>query len=128
MAVSFPVPDGFNAVGTVNISDFRSYRTSRLFVPNDECWYQLECKNDFHKKAIKTAVHRINQYVAKNGGWTYVGWLRTGSVSDESDDTHKGVENIASEKQDPHISYLYPTKPDVRFGDERRVHEVGTQD
>jgi len=82
-------------------------------VPNDECWYQLECKNDLHKKAIKTAVHRINQYVAKNGGWTYVGWLRTGSVSDESDDTHKGVENIASEKQDPHISYLYPTKPDV---------------
>jgi len=63
--------------------------------------------------ALRETVERMNSYVNNNGGWTYIGWVRTGLVVDDSDPNHKGVENIASENQTPHISYLWPTNPEI---------------
>lgn len=100
----------FDAVGVQSVIAFRSLRTSKLFVAPD-CWELLDRKSQDHEDALRVAVERINRYISKKGGWTYIGWVRTGAVTDQSDPQLKDVENIASLSQTPHISYLFPTDP-----------------
>jgi len=48
----------------------------------------------------------------RKGGWTYVGWLRTGTkTNNQSDGPLKDIENITSLMQSPHISYLLRSNP-----------------
>ena len=109
MTVTFPVPEKFDANGLQSVLAFRSLRTSRLFVDPD-CWNLLDCDKQEHEDALRIAVDRINNYISRKGGWTYIGWLRTGSTTDQSDIiAFKDVENISSLTQSPHISYLFPT-------------------
>lgn len=108
MTVTFPVPKAFAELTVHSVVAFRSLRTSRLFV-TDECWDLLDCKNPTHVKALRKAVDRIANYINKKGGWSYVGWLRTGTVTDESDTAVRDAENIASLTQSPHLSYLLPS-------------------
>ena len=103
----------FNAEGFYLVESFRSLKTSRIWVPDEEVWDCLTIKNKIHIKVLRETIKNINKYVNDNGGWTYIGWVRTGVVVDESDCIHKDVENIASETQDPHISYLWPSNPDI---------------
>jgi hypothetical protein len=58
-------------------------------------------------------VKKVLEYVNQNGGWTYVGWVRTGTVQDTSDTAARESDNIASRDQAPHISYLYPTDTQI---------------
>lgn len=109
MSVSFPCLRQFDALGVQTIVGFRSYRTSQLFVTPD-CWRLLDRDNQAHEDALRKAVDRICDFINVNGGWTYVGWLRTGSVTDQSETAaFKDAENIASFSQAPHISYLFPS-------------------
>jgi len=109
MTVSFPCPQQFNALGVQSVIGFRSYRTSQLFVAPD-CWKLLDPDNQAHEEALRIAVDCIAKFINRNGGWTYVGWLRTGSVADQSETVaFKDAENIASLTQAPHISYLFPS-------------------
>lgn len=108
MTVTFPVPEDFNAHGIQSVVEFRSLRTSHFFVTPD-CWSLLDRKNQAHEDALRAAVERVTKYINTRGGWTYVGWLRTGSTTDQSDPAIKDAENIASLTQTPHISYLLPT-------------------
>lgn len=101
---------GFDASGMQSVLCFRSLRTSHLFVAPD-CWELLDRQNPSHEDALRGAVDRINRYINKRGGWTYVGWVRTGAVTDQNDPQLKDVENIASLSQTPHLSYLFPTDP-----------------
>jgi len=110
MTIAFTVPEEFDAHGIQSIIAFRSLRTSKLFVAPD-CWNLLDCKNQDHENALRIVVENINQYICENGGWTYIGWLRTGATLDQSDPSIKDAENIASLNQSPHISYLFPTNP-----------------
>ena len=110
MTVGFPVSTKFEELGRHSVVAFRSLRTSRLFVA-DSCWDLLDYENQLHENQLRKAVSRLTSYINKKGGWTYVGWLRTGSVVDQSDTTFKDVENIAALSQAPHISYLFPTDP-----------------
>jgi len=112
MTVSFNVDTRFELDGLQSIIAFRSYRTSRLFVaPN--AWNMLDPNNEKHEDALRKAVNSINEYISSrgHGGWTYIGWLRTGATTDQSDVAVKDSENIASLTQSPHISYLFPTDP-----------------
>ena len=113
MEVTLPVGVQFDTRGRVTISNFRSYRTSQLFVDVNS-WKQLDA-NDFykHRAPIRKAVTEILKYVSQNGGWTYVGWVRTGSVQDSSDIDRNAAENLSSISQAPHISYLCPTNMDI---------------
>lgn len=108
MTVTFHVPLKFDALGIQSVVAFRSLRTSKLFVAPD-CWNLLDCQKQQHEDALRVAVDRINDYISRRGGWTYIGWMRTGATTDQSDMPFKDVENIASLNQTPHISYLIPT-------------------
>jgi len=112
MTVSFAVSTKFEALGRHSIVAFRSLRTSRLFI-TDNCWDLLDHTNQTHEDALRKAIDRITAYINRKGGWTYVGWLRTGVVTDQSDPimSMKDTENIASLTQTPHISYLFPSDP-----------------
>jgi hypothetical protein len=68
-----------------------------------------------HLQKTRQAVRAVLQHVNTHGGWTYVGWLRTGTVQDSSDtlnSSNQAGENLASATQQPHLSYLYPTNPE----------------
>ena len=112
MTISITVSSTFDLRGRYGVRGFRSLRTSQLFVTPD-CWTVLDGESKAHEKAVRKAVSRIVAYVNGKGGWTYVGWLRTGAVADQSGEmaAFKDVDNISSQSQDPHISYLFPTDP-----------------
>ena len=91
-------------------------RTSNLFV-KASTWEVLDA-NDFydHTDNLRKAVSSIVTYVNGHGGWSYVGWVRTGSVvdvSEQADRDNNKEENITSMEQTPHLSYLYPTDPNI---------------
>ena len=113
MELMLPVDATFEARGKVTISNFRSLRTSGLFV-DESSWKQLDANNFYqHRKKLRQAIEQVTAYVAENGGWSYIGWVRTGTVQDSSDIDRNGPENLSSISQQPHISYLYPTNTDI---------------
>ena len=112
MTVIYPGEPNADKEDSLYVLKFRSYRTSSIFLLNPGCWDEIDHENMDHSDIVGEIVEKINKYINENGGWTMVGWLRTGAVVDQSE-TNEKVENIASEKQDPHISYLYPSNPAV---------------
>lgn len=110
MNVAFPVPRKFNADGKQTVLGFRSLRTSELLVALDG-WTELDLEHPAHERALRQAVDRINRYINQRGGWTYIGWLRTGATADQTEPSLKDIDNISSLTQSPHISYLFPTDP-----------------
>ena len=110
MDVTLKVPPSFSVTGSRTIHRFRSWRTSQLFV-KPETWKvliaSLESSNGReHRALIRRAAKSVVNYVNQNGGWTCIGWIRTGGVQDESDNTGATIANI---EQDPHITYLFPS-------------------
>ena len=109
--VTIKVPPSFSITGYRTIHRFKSWRTSQLFV-KEHSWKSLiaclnsDSTNHKHRDALRTSAKRIVDFVNEHGGWTCIGWIRTGSVQDESDTAGA---MIASSEQDPHITYLYPT-------------------
>ena len=111
MDVTFTVPPDFdmNETGIKTIQKFRSWRTSQLFVTG-KSWSKFQLDNMNHLQQLRTAIRQVLHYINNNGGWTYIGWLRTGKVLDQSDNSvGSAAENLASMTQNPHISYLYPS-------------------
>jgi hypothetical protein len=101
-------PLDFDQTGAIDVSSYRSYRTTLLFIKKENLKYVK--KNSYHHlHLLRKAVKDIFTYVNNNGGWSYIGWLRTGTVQDVSDTQSHVAENIASTSQMPHLSYLYPT-------------------
>jgi len=97
------------------VQDFRSLRTSNLFLEDNSVWDRLgkishvdSDADDFIREACKNFV----TYVNDNGGWTLLGWLRTGTTSDSSNSSGEVV-NIASQTTSPHLAYVYPTALDL---------------
>lgn len=111
MDVTINVPLSFSITGYRTIHRYTSWRTSQLFVKEDS-WKTLiaslntDSTDHKHRDAIRTCTKRIVDFINEHGGWTCIGWIRTGSVQDESDTSGA---MIASSEQDPHITYLYPT-------------------
>jgi len=109
--VTLTVPASFNISGQRTIQRFKSWRTSRLFV-NPDSWKPLltvindEASDRKYRSMLRQAVKRVVDYVNDKGGWTCVGWVKTGTIQDESDITGA---TIASVEQEPHLTYLFPT-------------------
>jgi hypothetical protein len=109
MDVTVSVPLTFDQDGSKTISHFRSWKTSQLFV-KPEAWALLRANDMEQVQQVREAVHAVLDHVNAHGGWTYVGWLRTGMVQDSSDTSIGNLpENLARVTQQPHLSYLYPT-------------------
>jgi len=117
--VRIPVPESFATSGNIHIV-FRSLRTSTLFV-RDEQVLQAMTTLPFNqiRDQLREAVRAITTYVNNRGGWSYVGWLRTGAVQDASDASNHG-ENIASIDLRPHLSLLLPSHPAIMEDEEFR--------
>jgi hypothetical protein len=109
--IKFPVSMEFSQNGHVTVNDFRSRRFDELFMA-DNCLSAMNSSNLFHFQVLREYVKKVVQFINMNGGWTIIGWLRTGSVADASDGVNasKDVENIASLEVIPHVIFLYPTK------------------
>ena len=106
--VGIDVPLSFDPSGSKVVHNFRSFRTSQLFVDED-CWPTITLGDPHQRTLLRRAVTNVVTHINSHGGWTYVGWVRTGAVQDTSDIGSKESENVASRDQTPHISYLYPT-------------------
>ena len=101
-------PAEFDQSEKTYISNFRSHHTSMLFLTK-ETLKLVNKSNSNHLSLLRNSVNNIVNYVNQNGGWSYIGWLRTGIVHDISEQQNAVAENLASTSQTPHLSYLYPT-------------------
>ena len=106
--IAISCPPDFEQSGKTYIANFRSHRTSMLFITK-ETLKSVNKSSTSHLSLLRTAVENIVTYVNRNGGWSYIGWLRTGIVHDISESQNTTAENLASTSQSPHLSYLYPT-------------------
>jgi hypothetical protein len=106
--VKITCPPEFDQSESTCISNFRSYRTSMLFLTKDTLKFAKK-SDSTHLTLLRKAVDDIVEYVNQNGGWSYIGWLRTGIVHDISETQNAIAENLASTSQSPHLSYLFPT-------------------
>lgn len=106
--IALSCPFTFDQSGKTYITNFRSYRTTLLFIKKESLKLVQNGSNK-HLQDLRIAVENIVNYINRNGGWSYVGWLRTGIVHDISETQAAQAENLASTSQTPHLSYLYPT-------------------
>ena len=106
--ITLECPLDFDQTGLTDVSSFRSYRTTLLFIKKENL-KNVKKNNYDHLHLLRKAVEDIFAYVNNNGGWSYIGWLRTGTVQDVSETQSNIAENLASTSQMPHLSYLYPT-------------------
>ena len=106
--IKIPVKQTFSKMGEEVIKHFQSWHFSQLFVDPD-CWTEVQWEDRDHQKLLRKAVKDIVTYVNDKGGWTYVGWLRKGKTSNNSDASSSW--NFASISTVPHLSYLYPSEP-----------------
>ena len=106
--IALTCPPEFDQSETTYVINFRSYRTSMLFI-KEEALKFVKKSNSNHLTLLRQAVRNIVEYVNRNGGWSYIGWMRTGIVHDVSETQSSIAENLASTSQSPHLSYLYPT-------------------
>ena len=100
------IDDSNNAPNVYTVTNFRSLRTSALFLmpftlSTDTLPYLQQEDN------IREAVRNINAYINGNGGWTICGWYRRGEVVDASATADSA--QIASANKPIHISMLYAT-------------------
>lgn len=118
MDVTIPNPTGSTQKSMI-VSKFSSLHTSNLFVRNSDVWDVLKDQNSSHDiwkslELLRKSVDDVNEYICQQSAkWTVIGWVRTGIVRDASDTHSREAEDLASQSQIPHISYLFPTHYDI---------------
>ena len=105
MNVLVPCETGTNVLGSIIIPDFRSNRTTSVFI--DDSTVQHWRESDKLTGKLRSKARGMIEYINENGGWTILGWVRTGAVSDSSD--KKDRETIVTVNTAPHLSYMMPT-------------------
>jgi hypothetical protein len=105
--ITFKVDNQFNVEGKTTVTRFRSWRYSNLFVTDSSIWQKLNRDDDL--VALRKAMMDVTEHVNNNGGWTIIGWIRTGRVKDQSSDmnTSDVIETLFPK---PHITYLFPSE------------------
>jgi hypothetical protein len=120
MIVSIPCSTGVHRDGTIDSTDFLSFKTSLLFVSKDTLKnFPYSLKDDLgvnNIKIVSAHVDKVCAYVNNHGGWTIIGWTRTGLVHDESNP--KDNEQIGSDSVSPHVVYLQPTDTNLSRGEQ----------
>jgi hypothetical protein len=84
-------------------------------------WPKLHPDDDL--SALRQAVNDITKHVNDNGGWTIIGWIRTGRVKDGSSDVN------TSDQIEPlfptiHITYLFPSETAIATTDAIKVLQL----
>jgi hypothetical protein len=105
--VTFDVDKQFNLSGKTTVPRFRSWRYSNLFVTDMTMWPKLNPDDDL--SALRQAMTDVTKHVNDNGGWTIIGWIRTGRVKDGSSDVNTS-DQIEPEFAKIHITYLFPSE------------------
>jgi len=94
---------------------FRSKRTGELFAADQAMRFAFQ-NSQPEEPLLRNAVDQCVAHVNANGGWSVIGWIRTGIQADVSDANNiSGLahENMSSITTKPHVSYLYPTNAAV---------------
>jgi hypothetical protein len=94
---------------------YRSKWTTDLFVSEKAIKFAFE-NTQPEEPALRNAILQCVTHINNNGGWSLIGWIRTGVTADASDVGNiSGLaqENMASVSTKPDVSYLFPTDPAV---------------
>jgi hypothetical protein len=108
--VKLPTSEKYSSSGDSWVMLFSSWNTAQLFV-TDISWNYINPTDFSQRQSLREKMKGIEAYINNKGGWTVVGWSRTGVVTDVSSSDDR--DNLASANQKPHISYLYPSDPEV---------------
>ena len=76
--------DGETGVGEEYFDNFRSHRTTKLFLADEETMAYME--EGMSVTRLRKTINYLVDYVNNHFGWTVVGWVRTGTVSDMSNE------------------------------------------
>ncbi len=109
--VTFEYIDEAGNDASYTVTNFRSWRTTKLFVapitPTTDLTTYYNSR-DTVRELVSESVDLVNN----NGGWSILGWYRRGEVNDASGNQEAGTE-IASLNQPIHMSYLPPTNKTI---------------
>jgi hypothetical protein len=122
MDVTFNVDRTFHGEGKITVSHFRSWKHSNLFVTDPHSTWQKMNRDD-DLALIRKTIANITTCVNRNGGWTIIGWIRSGKIRDQSSETI-APDNLTSLQSKPHISYLYPTNPSILKEDQFKELQI----
>ena len=89
---------------------FKSWRMTKIFL-DTKALGNVSLSVFMEKKVrskVRNAVTEIVNAVNDKGGWSIVGWARTGEMADASDENNK----VASDTIHPHIVWMAPTTYD----------------
>ena len=92
------------------VMHFRSLRTTELFVQQSTLKYWQHSSLKMQDR-WRQSVQEVVEYVNNHGGWTMIGWVRTGAKYDDSDP--KAKEPVASTDPKPHMTYLMHSNMDI---------------
>ena len=98
-----------------SVKNFRSYRTSKLFVRDMDTWDFLQQRKFEGLREFtqirRDSVRQMVEYVNDHGGWTIAGWVRKGESRDASDVNN---ETYTSFDDSLHVTFLFPTTVSIK--------------
>lgn len=110
LVFSNPFPKNVHDSDTVQVSKFRSSRTTDVFFKDIKAFCD-EYQPKMHQKALRNKIKTMVTHVNDNGGWTLAGWFRKGEVIDNLGG--KEEEKVISTTVQLHLSYVCPTTLDL---------------
>ena len=116
-----PFPATVHDGSIVEVQNFRSFRTTRMFFKKFS-EYSMSYRKEEHFTTVRAEVKKMVDYVNEKCGWTVVGWFRKGEVSDASNEAEK----IDNSTVTVHISLLVPTDAEVTSTDEFKALQIET--
>jgi hypothetical protein len=108
MRVTVPCETTFHNDGMTVIPTFHSHKTTKLFIQQTALDNINLDKDDMAvQRQLRQSVNHAVEYINSNGGFTVVGWLRTGKVGDEGNP--RGETDQSSLTNVVHLTYLMPS-------------------
>lgn len=107
MNVAIPCETNMNSSGTTFIFDFKSRKTTSVFVDDTTvCFWRPSFKStDQLREKAKAMVDYVNYH----GGWTILGWIQSGQESEDSDLEDKKIIAGVKTNTAPHLTYMMPS-------------------
>lgn len=96
------------------VREFRSHRFDKILFENlpTSLFSDLDNNTKFYDKILREQTNKLVQHVNSHGGWSIIGWVRTGKVQDASEEGNKDAEDIAALDVKPHVVFVSPTNPE----------------
>jgi hypothetical protein len=112
------VPKKVNPFGIARIDEFRSFRTTQLFIKDVHAFGALtdDQVKSYASEDSRLKIRKMVEHIRANGGFTVAGWYRRGWVADAS--AVSSCNKIESDHLVIHLSLLIPTDKTVLATDE----------